>query len=228
MDLNDLKKFSLLTYGLERLFFFLQYLSPANLLFGTRAIGQKAEQTDEERKQIAIKRGPQIELYQSIWIVLEGLCGFGIVFQRERLSLIITSLMLFRIFEIVQAAANMNIFDRLRFGGRVHYTSTLARTLLMSCINFIEIIVCFGVVYAGNLALLKDGADPATWRDAFYFSTITQLTIGYGDVTPKGILRFCAAAQGIIGFFFALIVLSRFVSFLPRTQAVFGDGDVGT
>jgi hypothetical protein len=128
----------------------------------------------------------------------------------------------FRIFEILQAAVNMNIFDRLRFGAHPHYMSALARTLVLSCINFVEIVFCFGTVYAARLRDLKGAT---TWTDAYYFSTITQLTIGYGDITPTGLLKGCTVLQGLIGFFFGVIVLSRFVSYLPRTGTVLGDDD---
>jgi hypothetical protein len=51
------------------------------------------------------------------------------------------------------------------------------------------------------------------------------MTIGYGDITHTGFLKACAALQGLIGFFFGLIVLSRFLSYLPRTDTVLGDHD---
>ena len=57
------------------------------------------------------------------------------------------------------------------------------------------------------------GADrPIT---AFYFSVITQLTIGYGDVYPMGWMRVLAAAQGLIGAFFAIGVFARAITALP-------------
>ena len=76
-------------------------------------------------------------------------------------------------------------------------SSTLpARTLVLGGINYVELSFCFGVIYALNYQSLQMASRPIT---AFYFSIITQLTIGYGDVSPKGWMRLVAATQGLIG-----------------------------
>jgi len=61
--------------------------------------------------------------------------------------------------------------------------------------------------------LQKPGTQPVT---AFYFSIITQLTIGYGDVYATGWLRIIAAAQGLIGALFVIVVLGRAVLSPPK------------
>ena len=39
------------------------------------------------------------------------------------------------------------------------------------------------------------------WGDGLYFSMITALTIGYGDLVPKtGVTRFLAVLLGVLGF----------------------------
>src|SRR5262249_7777423 len=81
------------------------------------------------------------------------------------------------------------------------------RTLVLPAINYVELMLWFGLVYALNYKSLHGAGQPAT---AFYFSIITQLTIGYGDVSPEGwFLRIVAALQGLIGALFVIIVLGR-------------------
>lgn len=49
------------------------------------------------------------------------------------------------------------------------------------------LVLAFGfalLYYAGNL--IDSASIPLTFRSAFYFSFVTQSTIGYGDITPKG------------------------------------------
>jgi hypothetical protein len=59
--------------------------------------------------------------------------------------------------------------------------------------------------------------------DPFYFSAITQLKIGYGDVVPTEGLRVVAAAQGLLGFMLGVFAISRVIAFLSKTRTVIGD-----
>jgi Ion channel len=88
------------------------------------------------------------------------------------------------------------------------------RTLTLAAINYVELMLCFGLVYALNYQSLHGAGQPAT---SFYFSIITQLTIGYGDVYATDWLRIIAAAQGLIGALFVIVVLGRAVS-APTTS----------
>ncbi|HTO61277.1 MAG TPA: ion channel, partial [Bradyrhizobium sp.] len=56
-----------------------------------------------------------------------------------------------------------------------------------------------------------------------YFSVVTQLTIGYGDLTPTSYLRAIIAAQGVLGFLVGIFAVSRVIAFLPKPQSVIGD-----
>jgi hypothetical protein len=86
------------------------------------------------------------------------------------------------------------------------------RTLVLAAINYVELMLWFGLLYALNYHSLHGASRPVT---AFYFSIITQLTIGYGDVYAMGWLRIIAAAQGLIGALFVIVVLGRAVSASP-------------
>jgi len=81
--------------------------------------------------------------------------------------------------------------------------------------------VGFGLVYWGWSAWtgqgLRIGPVPmsATLGDlatAIYFSFVTALSIGYGDVTPVGLLRVLAIAEGAAGLLIFGCVISRLVS----------------
>ena len=90
----------------------------------------------------------------------------------------------------------------------------------MGLVNLIRLAICFGAIYAHRLTDLDKAH---SWKSAYYFSFITQLTIGYGDVSPLGPTRAIAVLQGMIGFFFGLVVLGRFISFLPRIGTLMKD-----
>jgi potassium channel LctB len=90
--------------------------------------------------------------------------------------------------------------------------------------------VSFGVVYwawsAANGRGLRIGAVPMapTLRDlatAIYFSFVTALSIGYGDVTPEGALRVLAITEGAAGLLLFGCVISKLVS--RRQEALTGE-----
>lgn len=42
-------------------------------------------------------------------------------------------------------------------------------------------------------------SEPSTWLDYVYFSFITYTTVGYGDMVPRGPIRFVAASEALTG-----------------------------
>ena len=86
---------------------------------------------------------------------------------------------------------------------------------------WLGMILVFGLVYwgagismgwglqAGNVAVKPDLEGLAT---AIYFSFVTALSIGYGDVIPLGALRILAVAEGIGGLLIFGCVISKLVS----------------
>jgi hypothetical protein len=82
---------------------------------------------------------------------------------------------------------------------------------------------CPGSVFAQQAVLFEfrtsDGDLSGTGHgiaDCLYFSAITQLTIGYGDIAPLHGLRAIAVVQGVLGFFFTVILVARLISELPQ------------
>ena len=82
-------------------------------------------------------------------------------------------------------------------------------------------ILCFGLMYwvaaAGLGGGLKAGngtvaADLPGLGTAFYFSFVTALSIGYGDVIPVGALRILAVIEGIAGLLVFGCVIAKLVS----------------
>ncbi len=129
---------------------------------------------------------------------------------------------IFRIVDIIQVSINIVLFNRLRVHPDLRNPMiSLTRSLLLTVINYFELILLFGVIYLSYPEIIHPRVEP---YDALYFSVITQITIGYGDLRPVGWGRLVASIQGITGFFFAIFVLARFISSLPSIDTVVGDG----
>lgn len=109
------------------------------------------------------------------------------------------------------------------FGARhLSWLEIIANWPLQRLIGFwLGMILVFGVIYwlagvsmgwglqAGNVAVRPDLEGFGT---AVYFSFVTALSIGYGDVIPLGALRVLAVIEGIAGLLIFGCVISKLVS----------------
>lgn len=64
------------------------------------------------------------------------------------------------------------------------------------------IIISFGFIYWLNNSLISNNLNPklsVNFGDSFYFSTITFTTLGYGDFSPHGWLKFLTSIESFLG-----------------------------
>lgn len=167
------------------------------------------------------RRARAIELYMLTWIAVEGVLVWLMLAGPwpslwVRCGICITASV--RIVEIVQVTVNATLFDSLGSSSIGMHVALHARMVVLAAINFIELLVCFGIFFGTEPALIEGGSGPAT---GLYLSVMNQLTIGYGDVSPMGWLRVVAVTQGLIGALFIVLVFGRFVASMPALRSVF-------
>jgi len=56
-----------------------------------------------------------------------------------------------------------------------------------------------GVADFGAIVHTDPAAAPSNWLDYVYYSFITYTTVGYGDMVPRGPIRFIAATEALTG-----------------------------
>lgn len=56
-----------------------------------------------------------------------------------------------------------------------------------------------GTADFGTIAHVEFAPETSTWLDYVYFSFITYTTVGYGDLVPRGPIRFIAASEALTG-----------------------------
>lgn len=213
---RKLLEYSFFTWFLERLFWRLHQISPIRLFARGRIAHLSSEAFRLNPRASTALRSRRVERYLSGWIVLEILLLASFAAGTGLPAGIAGALAIIRILDILQAVVNLMVFDQLRTPQTLIISSAV-RTLVLSMVNYLELIVCFAILYLSLPTQLVGAND---WTDALYFSVVTQLTIGYGDVTPKGIAKAVAAVQALLTFAFTVLLLGRIITVLPRLESV--------
>jgi Ion channel len=213
---QELRAYSLITWFFERLLWGMYLLSPSRLAGGSRVMHYRSEEFRLDPHGTTMRRSRRVEVYILAWFVIEAALlimaglntGWPLLLPR-----IIASI---RILDILQSSVNLSVFDQLRSRGTLMVSSAV-RTLVLSFLNYLELIILFGVIYTSVNAQLIGSSG---WLDALYFSVVTQLTIGYGDIRPVGVARLISSLQGLIAVAFTILIFGRIVSVLPRIESV--------
>ena len=218
------EKIGLLGTIFERLFHYLKFLPP-QLFIEERIKHQNRLQTLDQtnRKVEVLKRLKSIEIIIFGFIFIYILFSFFIEqinlnnFWRYFVLLILT----FRLLDLIQVNVNIALFDNLKITTSEEtpiFIYSSIRSITLAILNFIEIGIIFGFYYS----LIHCGAlseTNLTSSDKFYFSFVTQLTIGYGDISPTGFFKLIAICQGLLGYFFTILIISRFINLLPTIKS---------
>jgi hypothetical protein len=129
----------------------------------------------------------------------------------EAVAYLAAAIALWRLLE----TASVILFEFCIRSYRGRRPNAVHRVLILKLINLAELIVAFGILYylPGRFGLHWMNRDFDTMIDAIYFSTVTALTLGYGDYTPTHpLLKLLAMFQLVFFVLIAVTVLSAFRS----------------
>jgi len=222
--LKDLRSCSPVSFCIERFFCVAQFLSLANLLFGTRCGSHRRIAADPKRvRELTMARGRKVEVYVFIWACLLAALWWK-SWDEPRVPNWVSYVAAYRVVELLQFFLNFMFFDHLRIEEE-HRQASVPRTVLLTLWNFVELVACFGFLYASSPELVLDSRNNpiAFASEALYFSAIAQLTIGFGDLHPVGVFRVLVPAQGVIGLLLTIVAVARLVALLPAVTPVFGE-----
>lgn len=214
------REYGIITPFFMFLFRLLQFL-PFQLFYGNKTdYFHKYLQgkTPGEKRILARKRAIYIELILIAFLLIELIVPYIYANHLETpwFKTLCTIVLTLRLIDIIQVNVNLLLFDIIRTTSTTLITK-YTRAIILIIWNYFEIILIFGFYYLSNNHLLKGYS---VWSDAYYFSGITQITIGYGDLSPRGYLRLATFSQGLIGTIFLVFIISRIISLIPELKEI--------
>ena len=213
---QQLREYSLITWFFERVFWGLHQLSPSRLVRQGRVEHVSSDDFRDDPEASVARRSRRVEAYLLAWFVLEMVMLVAGIVGIHWPLWITRTLIAIRVLDIFQTSVNLSVFDQLRTDENLVISSAV-RTLVLSFLNYLELIICFGILYSTFPGSLHGSTGPL---DDLYYSVVTQLTIGYGDIRPVGWARFLSVAQGLVSVAFTILILGRIVSVLPKIGSV--------
>jgi len=121
-----------------------------------------------------------------------------------------------RIFELLHYHASMLLGARKPGSNLASYR----RSMILSLYNYTEIIFWFAMIYRNlNWAFEASESKLDSLFESLNFSFVTMTTFGATKISPLGSLGTkLIFIQSAIGLFMILVVLTRFISFLPKPE----------
>lgn len=196
--------------SIRKIFYYCRYLSIGHWI---RKYGMS------KGRRIAVSI---VDWYIISWIIIETLqvTFLGLNIFPNHLLFVVAIIAGYRIFELIQVYFNILLFDPLQHyeAGEEYFLYSSARSVLISIISYIELIVCYGLIY---FVFIDNGiySQPMVTSifETIYFSTILA-TIGYGDIVPIGNMRFVAMSEAFLSVLFIATIIARFLNFLPSPK----------
>ncbi len=202
----------------ETFFNFVRKYHPHGILF--RIVQKKLKISEDERLYAFIDLWVHFHLMIAVilwafWGIIEPiifLMWFFILYGVLRISYII-------IYNI-----NVILFDQFRINTtpKFYNVRSYRRILICLFINYAEILLWFAIFYRffrnwfSSYELCLD-----TLWGSVYFSIVTMTTLGYGDIKPiNNCGAFLCSIQTLIGVFWAIVMIARFITVLPKIESL--------
>lgn len=131
------------------------------------------------------------------WIIIIGIC-------------IILSVSLVDFIRGGKLRVNMKMRES-RFSAEVFYTLLIIYLIVILGFGLIYFILSINQILLVENGELREVNTVGSIIHSLYFSGVTLLTIGYGDITPIGIGRFIALIQALIGYILPTAFVLRLV-----------------
>lgn len=156
--------------------------------------------------------------YIVVWLLVPaGICGAGGF--GPFISLVLTCVTTLHLIETISYSVRLSVFARTLSPDKAPAVASHPRLIVLGMVNYLELSLVCGCWYAWAPHLIG-GERPIDWFDPLYMSMAAQLTIGFGDRFPKGILRPLVCLQGILAVVLLVIVVGRLIGQLSPIESI--------
>jgi len=171
---------------------------PTRLLAGPQE--PASDVREEEREEYYRKRALKIDTLVCLRVLLAVL---ALLFTPQNLwgKCVVVMLWLCSVTNIVAAVIHYGIVE-----GRPARVFSIPRVIVLSLLNYLEVILWFAVIFATCGRFNVGHLGPL---DAIYFSGATVFTVGYGDIVPLGGTRLLALLEVSVGVLILVILIGR-------------------
>ena len=166
---------------------------------------------------------PSSYVFVDTWVLAHMLLSFAVLYASQHLpwrwvQWFLTIFAAFRVLELVVYQLNVLLVDQFRSSNYV--LGGYRRILVLSLMNYVEILAWFGVFYHLCPSWFKDPNSVLhSSTCSLYYSLVTMSTLGYGEVTPiNDGARGLVVIQTLVGIFLMVLIISRIISYLPKPQ----------
>ncbi len=201
----------------ETFFRFIRDYHPHQILFKILKKLLKAKEDEQCYALIDVWIHFHLLLAVIIWL------AFGIVDQVTWLMWFFVIYGILRISFVVIYNMNAILFDPFRHNCSKgpYMVRSFRRVLICVFINYVEILLWFAIFYRlfKHRFCMFNVCLNNLWG-SLYFSVVTMTTLGYGDIKPiDNCGAFMCLFQTLIGVFWVVVVIARFISVFPKTKS---------
>src|SRR5690625_5240101 len=126
------------------------------------------------------------------------------------MNLFLWIMILFICYIIIKSMTGFILKDG-QFSSETFYTLLIIYSIVIIGFGLIYFILSFQQIILVEGGELRDVSVIGSLIHSFYFSGVTLLTIGYGDITPIGFGRLIALIQALIGYILPTAFVLRLV-----------------
>ena len=185
---------------------------PADLFHGSREEAQR-----NLDPLLSARRARKVDTYVACCLAIEVVAFLVIVSRRWEGPWVSVPLVVIVMYRALMIPANAILIPLFHYrnlpSGKPPSVASHERMIVLGFVNYIELVLCFACLYAAFPSMVS-GLHPDDSVGFLYLSTITQLTVGYGDIHPLGWMRAAACAQGLSAFLVIFLLFGRFVTLL--------------